>query len=558
MKKRYIVFNTVLVILSLFTFLCVSMVVVSLTNQRNMENEIKTYLNIAETNYDGTNIQVCADNLHSSNTKIRVTFIADDGVVLYDTSETSEENHLTRPEIQNLGTVYHRYSDTIEIKMFYVASHITKYADPVYLRIAMPETSITSMNNTLMFVGYGTIIGISVICGFVITKMSKKAVAPLNGEIEKLTAIVGEVPQYKGDDIERLSLQIDRAIIMIQEKIYSINAEKSKTEYILENISQGMTIINGNGDVILVNKMALNLFGREKDDVINKNYLYCNLDKNIIDAIEACQKEEQTINIDFEIEEKEFNISITTLDIKSLIKDDKHGVALFVYDITEERKVEKMKTDFFANASHELKSPLTTIIGYQQMIKEGIIIDPKEIEDATNNTIKEANRMNQIISEMLELSRLESGKSEEKSELSITKVCDEILQSYQVLLNKKKIKVIRNYDDFQTKISSNDLYHLLRNLIDNAIKYNVENGEIIISIDAENKTVCVEDSGIGIAEENLDRIFERFYRVDKAKSKESGGTGLGLAIVKHICLNNNITITCESKLKKGSKFIIKF
>jgi len=148
MKKRYIVFNTVLLILSLFAFLCVSMIVVTLTNEKNMESEIRTYLSIAETSYNASNMKKCADDLHSSNAKIRVTFIGDDGTVLYDTSEVSEENHLTRPEIQDLGNVYHRYSETTEIKMFYVAAHINKDSDSVYLRIAMPETSIESMNNT--------------------------------------------------------------------------------------------------------------------------------------------------------------------------------------------------------------------------------------------------------------------------------------------------------------------------------------------------------------------------------------------------------------------------
>ncbi len=558
MKKRYIIFNTLIVISSLIIFLLISTIIVENVNQRNMENEIKSYLSIVEYEYDGNNMKECADNIHNSNNDIRVTFISDEGVVLYDTSEMSEEDHLTRPEIQNLGTVTHRYSDTVEIKMFYVATHIVSYDTPLYIRVSMPEASITDMTNALLWYGFASIVAISIISAFVISRMTKSATQPLRNEINRLGYVVGDVPQYEGDDLLKLSHQIDRTRDLIEEKIYYINEEKQKTEYIIENISHGLAIIDGKGQVILANKRVLEILEKTKEDMLNKNYLYVSLDKRISDTIERCQKENISENIDYSSNNREYVIYISTMDAASLKDKDNYGVAMFIYDVTDKKKVQKMKMDFFANASHELKSPLTTIIGYQQMIEKGIITEPEEISQATAKTVKEATRMNQIITEMLELSKLESQAKEEKGSYSIAQAVDEILFSFEVLLKNKNITVHKDYDDFSIKVSKNDLYHLLRNLIDNAIKYNKENGQIDIIIDAKTETFCIKDTGIGIAKENLDRIYERFYRVDKAKSKESGGTGLGLAIVKHICQNNNYQITCQSTINEGSQFTVQF
>ena len=166
--------------------------------------------------------------------------------------------------------------------------------------------------------------------------------------------------------------------------------------------------------------------------------------------------------------------------------------------------------------------------------------------------------MDLIIKEMLELSYLESGKSDKKEDLDVRDKILEIVNAYKIYLANKNISYQISDETFICHISQNDLEHLLRNIIDNAIKYNVDNGNITIKIDAIRKEISIIDTGIGINNEDLDRIFERFYRVDKAKSKENGGTGLGLAIVKHICINNNIKIKVNSCLGKGTEFILFF
>lgn len=556
MKKRYILFNTLILICSLFLFLIVSLVSITQINTRNMEGEIKNYLHIIENGYDGTNMEKICDDVYSANNKIRITFISDQGIVLYDTSEISEQNHLSRPEISSLGSVFHRYSETTGNRMFYVASYLSDYS--IFIRIAMEETSITDISNTIIISGIISIAIISILSFIAICVMSNKAVEPLKIEVGKLRDIVGDEPDYKGNNIEQLSFQIDKARDLIEEKIDTIEKERKKINYIIDNISSGLLILNGELKVILVNQFASEIIKQDKEDMLNKKIFDLSLNLDIYNAVEKCVNNDESSSIGYIDGDKEYVINISSLKASFVRVGNRYGVSLFIYDVTENKKVERMKTDFFANASHELKSPLTSIIGYQQMITQKIIVDPDEIKEATEKTVKEAQRMSSIINEMLQLYRLETKKNEDITTCSLVKVVDDILSSNSLLIDQKNIKVIKIYSDFETNISNSDLYHILRNLIDNAIKYNKENGSITIKIDSKNKTFEIEDTGIGIAKENIDRIFERFFRVDKIKSQENGGTGLGLAIVKHICINNHLKISVDSTLGKGTKFVIYF
>ena len=215
-----------------------------------------------------------------------------------------------------------------------------------------------------------------------------------------------------------------------------------------------------------------------------------------------------------------------------------------------------MKKEFFANASHELKSPLTSIIGYQELIKEGIIKDNNEIKNISEKTLKESIRMKNIVLDMLELSKLESKEVKEIERLNLKEIIEDIISSNEVLIKQKNIKITANLKDFYINSSFEDIQKLLSNIISNAINYNNINGEMVLIL-KDNSFIC-KDTGIGIKKEDLPRIFERFYRVDKSRSKENSGTGLGLAIVKHICLNYHYKIKVDSKFGLGTTFTIIF
>ena len=219
----------------------------------------------------------------------------------------------------------------------------------------------------------------------------------------------------------------------------------------------------------------------------------------------------------------------------------------------------KVRQEFTSNVSHELKTPLHVISGYAELIKEGIVKD-SDVKEFGEKIYSEASRMSKLVEDIMKISKLESDKAVEKTQLKLKNIVVAIVDSLMIEADKKNIKFKLSLNDCSISGNYDSIYSLIFNLVDNAIKYNKTNGKITIKLQevSNNVILSVKDTGIGIPKEDLDRIFERFYRVDKSRSKDSGGTGLGLAIVKHSLIVNNATIKVESELKKGSTFTVTF
>ena len=219
----------------------------------------------------------------------------------------------------------------------------------------------------------------------------------------------------------------------------------------------------------------------------------------------------------------------------------------------------KVRQEFTSNVSHELKTPLHVISGYAELIKEGIVKD-SDVKEFGEKIYSEASRMSKLVEDIMKISKLESDKTIEKTQLKLKNIVVSIVDSLMIEADKKNVKFKLSLNDCSINGNYDSIYSLIFNLVDNAIKYNKTNGKITIKLQevSNNVILSVKDTGIGIPKEDLDRIFERFYRVDKSRSKDSGGTGLGLAIVKHSLIVNNATIKVESELKKGSTFTVIF
>ena len=219
----------------------------------------------------------------------------------------------------------------------------------------------------------------------------------------------------------------------------------------------------------------------------------------------------------------------------------------------------KVRQEFTSNVSHELKTPLHVISGYAELIKEGIVKD-SDVKEFGEKIYSEASRMSKLVEDIMKISKLESDKTIEKTQLKLKNIVVSIVDSLMIEADKKNVKFKLSLNDCSIRGNYDSIYSLIFNLVDNAIKYNKTNGKITIKLQevSNNVILSVKDTGIGIPKEDLDRIFERFYRVDKSRSKDSGGTGLGLAIVKHSLIVNNATIKVESELKKGSTFTVTF
>lgn len=345
----------------------------------------------------------------------------------------------------------------------------------------------------------------------------------------------------------------------IKKQIQQIKEERIKAEFVLDSLNQGVIVLDSYLRISLINRYTLNLYGySEKQKVIGLPAILLFQNIELQSLIENIFQDEGTNEGEFELSGRKMKAIVHAYFSEEDILPNENVVVILIFDITEERNLSIMKQEFFANASHELKSPLTAIIGYQQMIKSGILKEEEQLKEAIDRTLFEAQRMNQIIIEMLGIAELESDKPREVSEVSVKEVHDEILTSLQTVIQKRNLNIINELDDITLIINPEDARHLFRNLVENAIRYNLEGGSITLKSNKAQNTYSITDTGIGIAPRNKARIFERFYRVDQDRSKEKSGTGLGLAIVKHISQVYDYTVTVESALRRGTTFSIDF
>lgn len=340
------------------------------------------------------------------------------------------------------------------------------------------------------------------------------------------------------------------------DRIEELEIERAKLEYIIDSLQHGLVVFNNEGLIQIINNYARELFNFKLDDIRGKTVVFLTRNIELQKIVEEAVKTKQKKQKDITINNKIYQVELDPIPATSPKLGFNQGVVLVLIDVTENRKVAQMKREFFANASHELKSPLTTIIGYQQLLVEKILDDPEELDNTQRKILKESYRMNKIITEMLELSRLESESANLTEKTNLLTIISEILVSYKQQINDKNITVNSNLHDSYHQINNMHADQIIRNLIDNAINYNDIGGKLIVEL--TQNYFLVEDTGIGIPPEDINRIFERFYRVDKARSKSEGGTGLGLAIVKHVAGLYGYDIKVESKLGIGTKIKVTF
>lgn len=547
MKRKLIITNSIIVFVSLIIMLVVSMITITNQNNKFYQKQVTNYLKIACTNFNGSNFDDTKEYIKSLDKDIRLTIIeSSTGKVVIDSFEDEiNENHLDRPEINNLGEVYKRYSTTEKKNMLYVAEKVNNY----YVRIAIPIGSVNKIIYTYVTI---SLIALMVILAFSIYATSfvnKKSLTPINSEVAKLATLANE--DYQDVTIDDLPVVINSITNVLDNKIHEIELQEQEIETILNLLTQGVVVIDSNESLRFINYKATKILD-SNNNLIGKNYLYLFRDTKLQKLILEVFKNHSQVNYLLNIDSTKINCNVTYLTEAKL----NGGIIITLEDITKQANLEEEKRDFFQNASHELKSPLTSIIGYQQMICDDIVDSKDQIINYSSKTLKEAKRMNNIIIDMLNLSSIEQNYQKKQDIVKVDKALIEILDSLEDRIKARNISVITNIAKCETVGDAKLIDELIRNLIDNAIKYNVDNGKIIITLNTS--TLTIEDTGIGISKEYQSRVFERFYQVDKGHSKEIGGTGLGLAIVKHICKIYQYELKLESTIGKGTKITIKF
>lgn len=550
MNKKTLIIDYIFVFLISVSILLTSFFVTSIVSKNETKDNLNYYATHISMIYDTNNDLSEIETKYSSIKDLRITLFDKEASVLLDVNplgiEPAKENR--KNELVD-GNFYSKNSKTLNYAIFYYV----KDCDTYFVRVGFPESIVNRTSIYLLIYEGIAIVVLDTIYFFFKYKSYKRSINSLKNEVNKLQCAINLDPlNDSSDGIAIIEETISNVNGVILSQLENIKKEDMKTNYILDSINEGIFVIDSNENVLLINEYALSRLNTTKEKILNKNYRCLLLGEEFSEKINSL---DSSGLIDKNINGKVYEFIINKIDLNWL--NGTKGIGVVMLDVTTTRLNEKLKKEFFQNASHELKTPLTTIVGYSDLISKNIITEKNELDDAMNSINSEAKRMQNIIEDMMALSSIENKLDlDTRVELDAKLALEEILKSFDLLLKSKNIKVKATLDDVKLNITTQDYDRLVRNLISNAIKYNKENGNILITLKKE--FLSIEDTGIGIDQKYFDRIFERFYRVDKSRSKKEGGTGLGLAIVKHICLNYGFKIEIKSEIGKGSKFTIYF
>lgn len=482
----------------------------------------------------------------------RITWIDSKGTVLYDSqSNMSEmENHFEREEvIEALSTGYgesKRYSATLMERSLYCAQRLQ---DGTILRLSISQSSILTL-----ILGMTQPISIIIVAAVILSMLlamysSKKIVKPLN-EIDLDSPLSNE--GY--DELSPLLSRIDSQQKQLYQQEMALVQKQNELDTIIGSMNEGMILLNQKGKIISINSAAITLLDTDKECLgLDLLTVSRNLDvQEILSKALYGKQAEQIIELhggNYQIDANPIISHETVL-----------GVVLFFFDVTEKEKAEQMRREFTANVSHELKTPLHAISGYAELLKNNMVKE-NDIVPFAEKIYEEAGRMVQLVEDIISLSHLDEGANDMKWEsVNFSELVQNVLCHLEPKIKEAHITLKLSIEPAVLTGIFQLLYSIVYNLCDNAIKYNCEKGKIVVSIQKENAAIVfsVSDTGIGIAPEHREHIFERFYRVDKSHSKEVGGTGLGLSIVKHAAKIHHAKIEVESAVGKGTTVTIRF
>lgn len=499
----------------------------------------------------------------------RITMIGKDGEVLADTQTDSEEaeNHLERPEVRQalaggFGTAV-RYSETTGKDMIYVAKQLP---DGLIVRNSMPLDNVTAVVNQTLPVIIIVFIGLVILAIFLSGKIVSNTLRPfgqlrdsIQGYIEgKQKTLSIESPYPEFDDMtqafSRLSERLNRYI----EKV---KLESRKTALIIDSLNEGLMIMDGKEDVLLINTAAKKIFGIT-GEAANENILHYVRRPDVVSKLERSLKKKK--NMQFEMHSEETGRTYrfyTSIADEPAFLDGKGGYAMLVLisDVTDIELSERVRRDFAANVSHELKTPLTSINGFAQLVANGMAADAESVKAYAKRISEESDRLMGLINDTLMLSELEQISIEEPiEEVDIRETTEEVLRLMEDKIAERHLDV-QVTGNAEMKANRNRIRELVMNLCDNAVKYNKDHGKIVIGLSEKDGYAAIEvqDTGIGIPENEINRIFERFYRAKNSGGATVNGTGLGLAIVKHIAALYEGELTVESREGEGSRFTVR-
>ena len=483
---------------------------------------------------------------------LRITWIAGNGDVLYDSVSDSDtmENHLQREEIRQalsdgVGQSA-RYSSTLMKQYLYCAQRLS---DGTVLRLSVSHNTIfvllLGMLQPILIV-----IAVALVLSFLLaSRLSKRIVEPMN----RLN--LDEPLENEGyDELSPLLRRIYSQQQSLKNQQATLAQKQNELDAIVSHLEEGMLLLDRDCRVITANQAALRLMDVRNRNVAGLSLLSLNRNMELQEAVNQALA---GVNVT-----KKTTIHGRTIQVHAAAvgkEQELSGVAVVLFDITQAEQAEQRRREFTANVSHELKTPLQSISGYSELIQCGLA-KPEDVQPFAKRIYDETQRLIRLVEDIINLSRLDEGGGYEPRQMDLYDTAREVVRDLQTVATDKQVQLTLEGTAAEMTGIPELARGIVYNLCDNAIKYNRPGGSVSVTVSGENEGVLltVKDTGIGIPEEEQDRIFERFYRVDKSRSKEVGGTGLGLSIVKHAALVMGAQIQLESRLGQGTTIQVSF
>jgi two-component system phosphate regulon sensor histidine kinase PhoR len=505
----------------------------------------------------------------------RLTVIRADGTVVADSEEGPQnmDNHSTRPEItaacaSGIGMAT-RYSQTVGVRMMYLALPAAVGGEICgFVRAALPLESVDSRLSHLrrtVAVGAGIAAAAALLLGYVVTRRVTRPLVTMTAVAESIAAgnYDQKVESRSKDEIGKLSRAFNRMAEQLTERMKTITRDRNKVLTILSSMVEGVVAVDHNERVIHMNAAAGQMLKANPQDSLGRRFLEVTQVEKVSETLSATLREAADhcgeIRLVGDSSDQVIELHSSPLRDGS---GSLFGAVIILHDVTQVRRLEAVRRDFVANVSHELKTPLTAIRGLVETLCEEEGVDPGTQKRFLRKIRDQAARLSTLVADLLTLSRVESqGDALERQLLDLREIARSSAQRAQAMGEKKGLKFELVLPEQSMSIVGDEeaLQQVLDNLLDNAVKYTPGGGRVWLRLRLEGEHVVaeVEDTGIGLEPQHLERIFERFYRVDKARSRELGGTGLGLSIVKHFVATLGGKVSVESTPGKGSTFRVR-
>lgn len=544
------IFHSILLVACTVLLACYLVILTSLNDYFTSlrKSQLKTQLSFASTAVEDEGIEYLK-NLE--NGEYRLTLIDTDGTVLYDTNADAAtmENHSDRREVQEAFLSgygeSHRYSRTLTEQTYYFAK---KLSDDRVLRISTSQVTIVSlllgMLQPLLVITFLAIL-LSV---FLAKRASRNLVKPLNN-LDLNDPLSNDVYEELSPLLRHMAQQNKQIALQMDE----LSRSQNEFNAITSNMSEGLIVLNKDGVVVSLNTAARKIFEAEEDS-IGKDFLTIDRTPEISRAIKETLSGKKQ-ELEYEKNGRNYDLCINQI----VEKDEVIGVLLLAIDNTEKIQAEQNRREFTANVSHELKTPLQSIIGSADLIESGLV-KPEDMPRFIGHIKTDAARLVSLVSDIIRLSQLDENTEMNWETVDALSVAKEALEMVGPIAESRNISLTIKGEPAPLTSVHKLLYDIIYNLCDNAVKYNKEGGFVKVDVKTagDKVQVAVSDNGVGIAPADQSRVFERFYRVDKSHSRESGGTGLGLSIVKHAVAYLKGSISLESTLGKGTTITVSF